>query len=548
MALISRLWNSITGKDGQQEPVSASQNPEKQSQATFVDLDIPPNDPLLIYCQQNPRVADLDQLLIDSPTVRALRNEGIKLIVPLVSQGELIGLINLGSRLSEQEYSTDDRKLLDDLATQAAPAVRVAQLARQQQAEARERERLEQELQVARLIQQTLLPQELPDVPGYEVAAYYQPAREVGGDFYDFYYFDDGRIGFIIGDVTDKGVPAALVMATTRTLLRAAAERLADPGLVLERVNDLLYPDIPPRMFVTCLYAVLDPKTGHLQYANAGHDLPYCRRKDGVDELRATGMPLGLMPGMTYEEKELIVAPGETVLFYSDGLAEAHDPQGEMFGFPRLQALMAEHPGGATLVNYLLDKLADFTQPDWEQEDDVTLMTLQRRVEIQAESSINGRQPVTLSWERIAELEIASQPGNERQALEQVSTSLQELEIPAGWLEKLKTAVAEATMNAMEHGNQYQEDVPVQIEVLKSDKAVAVRITDQGGGQLLPQPDIPDLEAKLAGEQSPRGWGLYLIQNMVDELKIDFTETHHTMELVFYLREGESHDNSPSTL
>lgn len=259
-------------------------------------------------------------------------------------------------------------------------------------------------------------------------------------------------------------------------------------------------------------------------------------------------MPLGLMPGMTYEEKELVVAPGETVLFYSDGLAEAHDPQGEMFGFPRLQALMAEHPGGATLVNYLLDKLADFTQPDWEQEDDVTLMTLQRRVEIQDESSINGRQPVTLSWERIAELEIASQPGNERQALEQVSSSLQELEIPAGWLEKLKTAVAEATMNAMEHGNQYQEDVPVQIEVLKSDKAVAVRITDQGGGQLLPQPDIPDLEAKLAGEQSPRGWGLYLIQNMVDELKIDFTETHHTMELVFYLREGESHDNSPSTL
>lgn len=538
MANLNRLWKNITKKDGPEESVSEIQSPELKSQATFADLDIPPNDPLLLYCQQNPRVVDLDQLLIDSPTVRTLRLAGVKLIVPLVSQGELIGMINLGPRLSEQEYSTDDRKLLDDLVTQAAPAVRVAQLARQQQAEARERERLKQELHVARLIQQTLLPKELPDITGYEVAAYYQPAREVGGDFYDFIYFEDGRIGLIIGDVTDKGVPAALLMATTRTLLRAAAERLAAPGQVLERVNNLLYPDIPPRMFVTCLYAVLDPETGHLQYANAGHDLPYCRREDSVDELRATGMPLGLMPGMTYEEKKIIVAPGETVLFYSDGLAEAHNPQGEMFGFPRLQALMAEHPGGAPLVNYLLEKLTDFTGPDREQEDDVTLMTLQRQVEIQAGSSINGRQPAALSWERIAELEIASRPGNERQAMEQVSSSVRGLEIPASQLEKLKTAVAEATMNAIEHGNQYQDDVPVQIEVLKSDGAVAVRITDQGGGQLIPQSETPDLEAKLAGEQSPRGWGLFLIQNMVDELNINSSETHHTMELVFYLTEG----------
>lgn len=545
MADISRLWKSITNKNKSEESVTEPQSPEMKSQATFMDLDIPPNDPLLLYCQQNPRVVDLDQLLIDSPTIRTLRESGVKLIVPLVSQGELIGMINLGSRLSEQEYSTDDRKLLDDLATQAAPAVRVAQLARQQQAEAREIERMEQELHVARLIQQTLLPQELPDVPGYEVAAYYQPAREVGGDFYDFFYFEDGRIGFIIGDVTDKGVPAALVMATTRTLLRAASERLTAPGQVLERVNDLLYPDIPSRMFVTCLYAVLDPETGHLQYANAGHDLPYCRREDSVDELRATGMPLGLMPGMTYEEKKIVVESGETVLFYSDGLAEAHDPQGEMFGFPRLQALMAEHPGGAHLVDYMLEKLTDFTGPHWEQEDDVTLMTLRRRADTVAGSSINGQELAAGDWEKIAELEIASRPGNERQAMEQVSSSLRELEIPAGRLEKLKTAVAEATMNAMEHGNQYQEDVPVQIEVLKSDGAIAVRITDQGRGQLIPQSETPDLEAKLAGEQSPRGWGLYLIQNMVDELNIDFGENHHTMELIFYLTEGESYEPSP---
>ncbi|MCA9971964.1 MAG: SpoIIE family protein phosphatase, partial [Anaerolineales bacterium] len=290
--------------------------------AQSIELDIAPNDPLLAYLQQHAGVVEPEKLQLDSPALRQMRAAGIELVIPLVSQGELIGLINLGTRRSEQAYSSDDRKLLQDLATQAAPAVRVAQLVQQQQAEARERERIEQELRVARLIQQTLLPQALPDLAGYDVAAYYQPAREVGGDFYDFLAFDDGQIAFVIGDVTDKGVPAALVMATTRTLLRASGERFRTPGAVLQRVNELLYPDIPPRMFVTCLYALLDPATGRLRYANAGHDLPYRHHAGGVEELRARGMPLGLMPGMTYEEKEVMLAPGDTVLLYSDGLAE----------------------------------------------------------------------------------------------------------------------------------------------------------------------------------------------------------------------------------
>ncbi|MBA3791387.1 MAG: PP2C family protein-serine/threonine phosphatase [Rubrobacter sp.] len=256
--------------------------------------------------------------------------------------------------------------------------MRVAQLVRQQQRAAQERERIEQELRVARLIQQTLLPKAVPDTPGYELAAHYQPAREVGGDFYDFLELDDGRLGLVVGDVTDKGVPAALVMATTRTLLRAVAGRIDAPGEVLERVNDVLYPDIPPNMFVTCLYAILDRETGRLHYANAGHDLPYMKHEGGAKELRATGMPLGLMPGMEYEEKEVFLKPGESVLFYSDGLVEAHDPRREMFGFPRLQGFVGAHPGGATLVDFLLSELGRFTGEGWEQEDDITLVTLQR--------------------------------------------------------------------------------------------------------------------------------------------------------------------------
>ena len=149
--------------------------------------------------------------------------------MPLVTQGELIGLLNLGPRLSDQDYSGDDRRLLESLAAQAAPAVRVGQLVREQEAEIRSRERLEQELQVAKLIQQHFLPRTLPDLPGWQIDAHYRPAREVGGDFYDFIALDDGRVGIVIGDVTDKGVPAALVMAATRSVLRAAAQRLGRP-------------------------------------------------------------------------------------------------------------------------------------------------------------------------------------------------------------------------------------------------------------------------------------------------------------------------------
>ena len=270
------------------------------------------------------------------------------------------------------------------------------------------------------------------------------------------------------------------------------------PGLVLERVNDLLHPDIPPRMFVTCLYALLEPATGRLQYANAGHDLPYRRCREGVDELRAIGMPLGLMPGMAYEEKEITLSNGETILFHSDGLVEAHSPDGEMFGFPKLKSLMASHPGGASLMDFLLQELAHFTGPDWEQEDDVTFVTLEYQPVEEGMGNVNGQvADVDHALQNSIKLEIASQPGNEREAMEKVAAFVEVLDIPNDRLEKLKTAVAEATMNAMEHGNNFQADVPVYIEVISSDKSIAVRITDQGGGQPISDLEVPDLEAKF---------------------------------------------------
>ena len=244
-----------------------------------------------------------------------------------------------------------------------------------------ERERVEQELKVARSIQQASLPEKVPTLEGWQIAPFYRPARQVGGDFYDFHPLSEGRLGLVVGDATGKGVPAALVMSTTLGMLRAVSQALdsSSPGELLKQVNEALVPSIPTNMFVTCFYCILEPKSGSLSYANAGHDLPYLHRSNGeAEELRARGMPLGLMPEMGYEEKQTILKAGEAALFYSDGLLEAHNPKGEMFGFARLQALVSEHGEEESLEEALLEELYSFVGEDWVQEDDIALLTLRR--------------------------------------------------------------------------------------------------------------------------------------------------------------------------
>ena len=232
--------------------------------------------------------------------------------------------------------------------------------------EIRARERVEQDLRVARSIQQASLPKEVPELEAWRIAPYYQPAREVGGDFYDLFELEEGRVGVVVGDATGKGMPAALVVSAASSMLRAVAQAFhsSSPGEVLSRVNETLVARIPPNVFVTCFYAILDPHSGSLRYANAGHTLPCCKRydEDQADELRVRGMPLGLMPGMLYEEKQTILVPGDGVLLCTDGLVEAHNPQGEMFGTPRLRGFLSERSeGGNGLSAALMEELESFT-------------------------------------------------------------------------------------------------------------------------------------------------------------------------------------------
>jgi anti-sigma regulatory factor (Ser/Thr protein kinase) len=202
-----------------------------------------------------------------------------------------------------------------------------------------------------------------------------------------------------------------------------------------------------------------------------------------------------------------------------------------MFGFPRVAALTGEAADGEVLIDRLLKELQEFTGPGVEQEDDITLVTLGRRPA--------GAAPAQRTVRReLAAFEVPSEPGNERLVIDQVAEAVAGLGLEEARLERLKTAVGEAAMNAIEHGNDNRPELPVEVSVAADDHDLTVRITDQGGERPLPEVETPDIEAKLAGLQTPRGWGLFLIQNMVDRLETSVDEHHHTIELVMHLKEA----------
>ena len=508
------------------------------------ELDLASNDPLVGYLLSAASAVDITGLQLQSPALQALKQAGVVLVVPLISSGSLVGLLSLGPRRSERGYSTDDLRLLNSLAGYAAPAMRVGQLVRQQQAEARQRERIEQELKIAQIIQQQFLPKSVPDLPSWHVAAFYRPARTVGGDFYDFIPLPDGRVMFVVGDVTDKGIPAALVMASTHALLRDAAPRLISPGQVLGHVNDMLCVDIPAHMFVTCLALVLDPVSGQIEFANAGHDVPYVRTRHGVQELRARGMPLGLMPGMDYEEKTLPVRARRL-----RPAAQRRAGRGARArpGDVRLPAGLGAGRQGA------LGGGPHRPVPDRARQLHRTGSRAGRRHHAgiapalavrMAPGGSGGRRAMTQVAPRSLDtFTLASEPGNERLALARVAGTVKDLGLSDARLERLKTAVAEATMNAIEHGNGNRPEIPVEVEVTQDGDEIVVAITDQGG-RIHPDTDEheePDLVKKLDGDQSPRGWGLFLIRNMVDAMDVTTDGQRHTIWLTMRTG-GAAHD------
>ena len=238
---------------------------------------------------------------------------------------------------------------------------------------------LQNELDIASNIQQSILPGHFPESPSYQIFGSMDPARTVGGDFFDVIRLDNNRIGLAIADVSDKGVPAALFMMSSRTLLKGAAIGHSEPGDVLKEVNDLLYPENETMMFVTVLYAVYDPATGHVTYANAGHNPPLIVHPDGSSSVipPTGGVALGVMPDINFKQNTVICAPGDILVCYTDGVTEAMNADGEEFGLERLREIFQNNLFGDSheLTQAILDAVSAFAG-ETAQSDDITCLAL----------------------------------------------------------------------------------------------------------------------------------------------------------------------------
>ncbi|MEE8392318.1 MAG: SpoIIE family protein phosphatase, partial [Anaerolineae bacterium] len=303
------------------------------------------------------------------------------LAVPLSVKGDVLGAMLVASLTEEAYISRRSRErwleIINGIAHQAALAVQSDLL----QQEMAERERLEHELQLAHEIQQTFMPARWFNLPGWDLAFTWRAARQVAGDFYDFFELPDRRLGLVIADVADKGIPAALFMALTRTLVRAATLEETSPAAAMARVNDLLVPDAQSGMFVTAIYAVLSLETGEMAYANAGHNLPLLLRSrtQELEQLKKGGMALGVLEGVRLEERVVSLEPGDSLVFYTDGITEAFSVEDEIYGEERLQAIIqaADASSAQTMLD-AIDASVDTFIGGATPSDDRTLMVLRR--------------------------------------------------------------------------------------------------------------------------------------------------------------------------
>jgi sigma-B regulation protein RsbU (phosphoserine phosphatase) len=346
-----------------------------------ISTDEPSSPGLVMRTQQPLLVEDIEA---SGPAVWGadwLRSEGFRghAVVPLVVDGHSIGVLMIDAR-QPRLLDVDELRFLSLMANQAAMAIEKARLHREEI----ERQRLEQELAIGRQIQLGLLPKDCPVVPGWEFAAVYQAARQVGGDFYDFPELpgQPGRLGLVIADVADKGVPAALMMALSRAMVRTAAADGRSPSAALGLANELILKHSHTDLFVSVFYATLDTHSGRLTYANAGHNRPLWLQSGSgeIQELAAQGIVLGILKDIELEEREIDVAPGDVLVFHTDGVTEAMDIVGQQFGEERLRAAVAATPNASAqqIISAVVDAVRTFTG-DASQSDDLTLLVVRRR-------------------------------------------------------------------------------------------------------------------------------------------------------------------------
>ena len=312
-----------------------------------------------------------DQLIVNP------RGKGPKTVmfVPLRVKDETLGLLNLNQHSHKREFTSNDLRLISTFANQAALAIKSSFLYKEME----NKNRLEQDLQAAYTIQQSLLPQSLPQVKGITFGGISQPAREVGGDFYDFIEVDSKHLGVVIGDVAGKSIPASLLLAMARSLIRAESRRHKSPKEVISRVNDLISRDVTSERFVTVLYLVLEKSSKKLKFSLGGHVplLLYRKGSKTVESKDLDGIPTGLVEGSPYQEMDLTLEDGDVVVLYTDGAIEALNRDKEQFGIENLVAALKKYASGSgeEIAKGIYSEVESFTSGT-EQFDDITIVTL----------------------------------------------------------------------------------------------------------------------------------------------------------------------------
>ena len=317
----------------------------------------------------------------DDEEKRTLEGMRAELLLALPGRDRLMGIIALGAKKSEEPYSPSDMRLLQSVAVQTGLVLEVSELAHSLADEAAQRARETREMEIAREVQERLFPQEVPAIAGLSLAGACRPARGVGGDYYDFYPLEDGRLAIAIGDVSGKGVSAALLMAGLRACLRTMTlVGQMDLATLMERMNQLVYESSALNRYATFFFAIYDPSTRAMQYVNAGHNPPFLLRGRDASLLRleAGGPVIGLLPHVSYEEDALVLEPADLLLAYTDGISEAMAEDDEEWGEERM--LLAAKAGPACNADDILRTVfaaADQFTGTAPQHDDMTLVVLQ---------------------------------------------------------------------------------------------------------------------------------------------------------------------------
>lgn len=325
-----------------------------------------------------------EPLIFNPPSIESAISQtpfrpGVVLCVPLKAHERMLGLLLLGRLPGRSEFTAGDGKLVSALAGQAAIALETARLHQEEI----KFQRLEEEMSIGRQIQLSFLPESLPEIPGWDFAAFYGSARQVGGDLYDLIYSPDNpqRLNLAIADVTGKGVAAALFMASTRTTLRLMSLEGGTPGQILRKANHFILQERRNAIFMSAFFASLDLISGRLDYANAGHDWPLLReyRTGAVRPLDATGFLLGAFGEIEPDEHHTMIEPGDALVFYTDGVSEAFNPKDELYGTTRLEMLVASHgwQSAEELLRAILADVEEFTSGE-PQSDDLTLLVVHR--------------------------------------------------------------------------------------------------------------------------------------------------------------------------